>query len=157
MPLQNQAPHGPHDLVIAHATRSYIPSRTQELVPRGDGDGDDPKRGWGLWRAESRGGGGSVWALGQTGPRPPARSAPKRAMRRAKARFLAASHPQGRKSHGRRPLVHGVRHAVHKAAICLVLGRVEQNWRPSLASSMYEGRPLPRPARGGATPVHAHA
>jgi hypothetical protein len=37
--------------------------------------------------------------------------------------------------------------AVHKAAICLVWDCVEQNWRPSVAFSMYEGRPMPWPAR----------
>jgi hypothetical protein len=62
--------------------------------------GDGPKRGWGLLRAESRGV-GSVWALGQTGPRPgqrPRKGAMHKGvpMRRAKARILAAS-PAGLK------------------------------------------------------------
>jgi hypothetical protein len=89
--------------------------------------------------------------------------------------------PQGRKSHLRRTQVHGscsasktdtsvrAAHAMHaapttaialaghEAAMCLGWGHVAENWRPFVAFSMYEGQPMHRLARGGATPVHAHA
>jgi hypothetical protein len=140
--------------------------------------GDGPKRGWGLLRAEYRGG-ASVWALGQTGPPPglgtwpngpPARSAPPQSAHASRQSAISREPSAGSKEHSappagpRRQLCGLARktetsvraahaaHAAPKTAVALAAIRPRFAWFGG-ASSKIGGRPWPsRCTRAGPCP-----